>query len=214
MGAAAFCRCFVNKLYFGDNLDILREYVADESVDLIYLDPPFNSQVQYNVLFNRHDDDKSSAQAGAFRDTWTWGNEAEWAFQEIMKVGGGTARFIDALRSALNESDMMAYLVMMAVRLREMHSKLKPTGSLYLHCDPTASHYLKVVLDGVFGPENFRSEIVWRRSPSHNKLTKQYGPIHDVNADQLDGYCSRLCRAGWRMKLLRVAYDRFLLAST
>ncbi len=169
-----------NKLYFGDNLDVLREYVPDESVDLVYLDPPFNSQAQYNVLFDTPKDDSSSAQAGAFRDTWTWGPDAEWSYKEVMRAGGATARFIDALRSALKESDMMAYLVMMAARLHELHKKLKPTGSLYLHCDPTASHYLKIVLDGIFKPENFRSEIVWRRSPSHNKLTRQFGPIHDT----------------------------------
>src|SRR5438309_1345054 len=143
----------MNQLYFGDNLDVLREYVEDRSVDLIYLDPPFNSQAQYNVLFDRPDNERVSAQAGAFRDTWMWGDEAEWAFKEVMRAGGGTARFIDALRSALKESDMMAYLVMMAVRLRELHAKLKGTGSLYLHCDPTASHYLKILLDGIFGAD-------------------------------------------------------------
>jgi site-specific DNA-methyltransferase (adenine-specific) len=168
-----------NKLYFGDNLDILREYVADESIDLIYLDPPFNSQVQYNLLFERQDEEKSSAQAGAFRDTWHWGDEAEWSYRELMKIGRGPARFIDALRSALHESDMMAYLVMMAVRLHELHRKLKRTGSLYLHCDPTASHYLKLLLDGVFGAENFRNEIIWKRTGSHNSA-QRFGPVHDV----------------------------------
>jgi len=167
-----------NRLYFGDNLDILREYVANESVDLIYLDPPFNSQAHYNLLFERPKDERVSAQAGAFRDTWSWGDEAEWAFQHIMKIGGGTARFIDALRSALNESDMMAYLVMMAVRLHELHRKLKPTGSLYLHCDPTASHYLKVVMDGIFGPAQFQNEIIWKRTSAHSSA-KRYGPVHD-----------------------------------
>jgi adenine specific DNA methylase Mod len=169
-----------NRLYFGDNLDILREYVPDGSIDLVYLDPPFNSQAQYNLLFERKDEQESSAQAGAFRDTWHWGDEAEWSYQELMKIGGSSARFVTALRSALKESDTMAYLSMMAVRLHLLHAKLKSTGSLYLHCDPTASHYLKIVLDGIFGPQNFRSEIIWRRSPSHNKLTRQFGPIHDT----------------------------------
>ncbi|MBV6489554.1 MAG: hypothetical protein GHHEDOFH_03540 [Pseudorhodoplanes sp.] len=169
----------MNKLYFGDNLDILREYIADESVDLIYLDPPFNSQAQYNLVFDRQDDDSPSAQAGAFLDTWRWGDEAEWSYQELMKIGGGTARFIAALRSALKESDTMAYLSMMALRLQELHGKLKPTGSLYLHCDPSASHYLKVVLDGVFGSDNFLNEVIWKRTSSHNSA-KRYGPSHDT----------------------------------
>jgi len=169
----------VNKLYFGDNLDVLREYVPDASVDLVYLDPPFNSQAQYNVLFRSPKDDAETAQAQAFRDMWAWGDEAEWAFKEVMKGGGGTARLIDALRSALSESDMMAYLVMMAVRLRELHRKLKATGSLYLHCDPTASHYLKVLLDGIFEPDNFLSEISWKRTGTHSSA-KRWGPVHDV----------------------------------
>lgn len=171
-----------NKLYFGDNLDILREYVADESVDLVYLDPPFNSRAQYNVLFQSPADDAASAQVEAFRDTWTWGDEAERSYSEIMKLGGGAARFVDALRSALKESDMMAYLVMMGVRLHELHKKLKPTGSLYLHCDPTASHYLKVILDGVFGPSLFVNEIVWKRSDAKGDSgqgAKHFGRVND-----------------------------------
>jgi adenine specific DNA methylase Mod len=169
----------VNKLYFGDNLDILREYVADESVDLIYLDPPFNSQAHYNLVFDRQDDENTSAQAGAFKDTWQWGDEAEWSYKELMRLGGDTARFIAALRTALKESDTMAYLSMMALRLQELHKKLKPTGTLYLHCDPSASHYLKVVLDGVFRSENFLNEIIWKRTSSHNSA-KRYGPSHDT----------------------------------
>ena len=168
-----------NKLYFGDNLDILREYIADESVDLIYLDPPFNSQAQYNVLFQTPDNLKAAAQAEAFRDSWTWGEEANWSYQEIMKIGGSTARFIEALRSALGQSDMMAYLVMMAVRLYELHRKLKDTGALYLHCDPTASHYLKIILDQVFGPGRFLNEVIWKRTSAHSSA-KRYGPVHDV----------------------------------
>ena len=152
-----------NKLWFGDNLTILREEVADESVDLVYLDPPFNSQANYNVLFRTPDNDAASAQVEAFRDTWSWGPEAEWAFDEIMRTGGGVTSIIYALRSALGESDMMAYLVMMAQRLHELRRVLKPTGSLYLHCDPTASHYLKIILDSIFGPRQYLNEIVWRR---------------------------------------------------
>lgn len=167
-----------NTLYFGDNLDVLRNDVRDGSVDLIYLDPPFNSKAQYNVLFRSPRDD-TSAQAGAFLDTWMWGDEAEWCFGESMKLGGGLARYIDALRSALGESDMMAYLVMMSVRLAVLHQKLKDSGSLYLHCDPTASHYLKIILDAIFGPMNFRNEIIWQRTNAHNSAN-QFGRVHDT----------------------------------
>jgi site-specific DNA-methyltransferase (adenine-specific) len=173
----------VNRLFFGDNLDVLREYISDESVDLIYLDPPFNSQAHYNLVFERPSAEDLSAQAGAFRDTWMWGDEAEWSFQELMRIGGGTARLIDALRSALKESDMMAYLAMMALRLHELRRKLKPTGSLYLHCDPTASHYLKILLDGIFGVRFYRNEIIWKRTSSHNDASQglsRFGKTHDV----------------------------------
>lgn len=168
-------RSIKGHLYFGDNLDVLHEYVRDESVDLIYLDPPFNSQAQYNVLFQTPKKDIESAQAQAFRDTWTWNEETEWAFKKIMETGGGSARFIEALRGALGESDMMAYLVMMAVRLEALHRKLKPTGSLFLHCDQTASHYLKVVLDGIFGPRRFLNEILWKRRVGMSSA------VHDSN---------------------------------
>lgn len=168
-----------NTLYFGDNLDVLREYVEDESVDLIYLDPPFNSKAQYNVLFRSPENAAAAAQVEAFRDTWTWGREANIAYRQIMEMGGDVARIIDALKSALGESDMMAYLVMMAVRLRWLHRKLKPTGSLYLHCDPTASHYLKIILDSVFSPVRFRSEIIWKRTTAHSGA-KKFAPVHDV----------------------------------
>lgn len=170
-----------NKLFFGDNLEVLREQVKDESVDLVYLDPPFNSQARYNVLFKSPVEDVTSAQVGAFLDFWSWHTgEAEAAYHEIMtNVGGPTATFVSALRSALGESDMMAYLVMMAQRLVELRRVLKPTGSLYLHCDPTASHYLKILLDGIFGPDKFRNEIIWKRTSAHNSA-KRWGPIHDV----------------------------------
>ena len=170
----------MNKLFFGDNLEILREYVDDRSVDLIYLDPPFNSKLQYNVLFQTPRSNEASAQAGAFRDTWMWGEDAEWSYREVMKIGGGTARFIEALRSALGESDMMAYLVMMAVRLDALHKKLKPTGSLYLHCDPTAAHYLKILLDGIFGADGFANEVIWQRSMGKALMTKRLPTNHDV----------------------------------
>lgn len=169
----------MNSLYFGDNLEILRStQIPDRSIDLIYLDPPFNSKAQYNVLF-RSPRDTASAQAGAFLDTWVWGDEAEWCYQECMRTGGGVARYIDALRAALGESDMMACLVMMSVRLATLRDKLKAEGSLYLHCDPTASHYLKIILDAVFSAENFRNEIVWKRTTTHSD-SKTWSRVSDT----------------------------------
>jgi site-specific DNA-methyltransferase (adenine-specific) len=145
-----------NALYYGDNLDVLRDSIASESVDLIYLDPPFNSQANYNVLFRSPAGMQSQAQIEAFEDTWHWGQEAEDAFDQVLRSGNtNAADLLRAMRSFLGENDMMAYLAMMAVRLIELHRVLKPTGSLYLHCDPTASHYLKTVLDAIFGPTNF-----------------------------------------------------------
>jgi len=151
-----------SKLYFGDNLDILREHVAAESVDLIYLDPPFNSNATYNVLFQEKSGEKSAAQITAFEDTWHWGMESEYAYQEVVKEGSKKlSDLMQAMRTFLGQNDMMAYLVMIAQRMVELHRVLKPTGSLYLHCDPTASHYLKLMMDAVFGAVNFRNEIIW-----------------------------------------------------
>src|SRR5919206_2886600 len=142
-----------NFLFYGDNLDVLRRHVEDESVDLVYLDPPFNSNATYNVLFRAPTGEQSQAQIEAFEDTWHWNETAERAFDEVINSGNtDAAEMLRAMRSFLKENDMMAYLAMMAVRLLELHRVLKPTGSLYLHCDPTASHYLKILLDGMFGP--------------------------------------------------------------
>lgn len=144
----------MNHLYYGDNLTVLRG-MAGESVDLIYLDPPFNSNAGYNVLFKAPDGSGSAAQIEAFDDTWHWNDSAEAAFQDVLRSGNGAAaEMLRAMRSFLGENDMMAYLAMMAVRLIELHRVLKPTGSLYLHCDPTASHYLKILLDAVFGEDS------------------------------------------------------------
>jgi len=170
-----------NKLYFGDNLGILREHVDDGSVDLIYLDPPFNSNASYNVLFQEKSGKKSAAQITAFEDTWQWGMESEEAFHDIVTSGRRkVADLMQALRSFLGQSDMMAYLAMMTPRLVELHRTLKPTGSLYLHCDPTASHYLKIVLDGVFEKGGFRNEIIWQRTNAHNMRTKGYVRANDT----------------------------------
>ncbi len=174
----------MKKLYYGDNLQILREHIADESVDLIYLDPPFNSKRDYNLLFKTPKGHESDAQITAFEDTWHWGGQAQDEFREIAKCRNtDVAEMMQALRAFLGENDMMAYLTMMANRLLEMHRVLKPTGSLYLHCDPTASHYLKIVLDGVFGKENYRNEIIWKRSYAHSdgaQGSKHFGRITDT----------------------------------
>lgn len=169
-----------NKLYYGDNLAVLREYIPSASVDLIYLDPPFNSRQDYNVLFAEKDGSRSASQITAFKDTWEWNIESERAYEEVVEQGGRVADAMRAFRTLLGGTDMLAYLAMMAPRLIELRRVLKDTGSIYLHCDPTASHYLKLLMDGVFGPDNFRSEIIWRRTNSHNKLSLQYGPIHDT----------------------------------
>ena len=158
-----------NALYYGDNLAVLRESIPDESVDLIYLDPPFNSDANYNVLFRTPSGQQSAAQIEAFEDSWHWNQHAEEAFGEVLRSENtDAAELLRAMRSFLRENDLMAYLAMMAARLIELHRVLKSTGSLYLHCDPTASHYLKLLLDAVFGPEHFQNEITWRRSSPHN----------------------------------------------
>ncbi|MGQ7790791.1 site-specific DNA-methyltransferase [Faunimonas sp. B44] len=170
-----------NRLFYGDNLAVLRESIADESVDLIYLDPPFNSNASYNVLFKAPSGEQSAAQIEAFEDTWHWNESAERAFDEVVTGPHSDASImLRAMRSALGENDMMAYLAMMAVRLIELHRVLKPTGSLYLHCDPTASHYLKVLLDAVFDARNFRNEIVWKRTTAHNDAKNRFADVSDI----------------------------------
>lgn len=146
-----------NQLYYGDNLAVLREYIKNESVDLIYLDLPFNSRQDYNVLFAGRDGTRSASQIMAFEDTWEWNMDAPRAFEEIVERGGRVSDAMHAFHTFLGRSDMMAYLAMMAPRLIELHRGLKETGSIYLHCDPTASHYLKLLMDAVFGPQFFRN---------------------------------------------------------
>ncbi|MFN3868794.1 MAG: site-specific DNA-methyltransferase, partial [Hyphomicrobiaceae bacterium] len=159
---------------------MLRESVTDESVDPIFLDPPFNSNAIYNVLFRGPSGDASQAQIEAFEDTWHWNNAAERAFDEVMQGrNADVANMLRAMRSFLNDNDMMAYLTHMAVRLVELHRVLKPTGSIYLHCDPTASHYLKVLMDAVFGSDRHRNEIIWKRTSGHSDATR-FGSVHDT----------------------------------
>ena len=171
----------MNHLYYGDNLAVLRDSIADASVDLIYLDPPFNSNASYIVLFKGPAGNDSAAQIEAFDDIWHWNNSAESAFGDVMRSGNSNAaEMLRAMRGFLGDNDMMAYLAMMAVRLLELHRVLKPTGSLYLHCDPTASHYLKILLDAVFGARFYRNEIIWKRTNAHNVKSKAFPRVHDT----------------------------------
>lgn len=179
-----------NQLWFGDNLEVLqsKEFDREPFVDLIYLDPPFNSNANYNVLFEEKSGAKSESQTVAFKDTWEWGVEAQTAMDRIMTGGRAPQKLkdlIEALSKFLSKDNtasktpMMAYLVMMAERLVELHRVLKPTGSLYLHCDPTASHFLKLVLDAIFGVRGFRNEVIWKRTSGHSDA-KRFGSIHDT----------------------------------
>ena len=169
-----------NVLYYGDNLDILRRYIHDESVDLVYLDPPFKSDQNYNILFAEHNGTHSASQIKAFKDTWKWDQSAAAAYQEIVEgEHQRVSQAMQAFRTFLGESDMMAYLAMMTPRLIELGRVLKPTGSIYLHCDPTASHYLKMLMDAVFGPTRFRKEIIWCYTRPSN-IVKRYPRVHHV----------------------------------
>lgn len=173
----------MNRLYYGDNLHVLREQIPDESVDLIYLDPPFNSNANYNVLFKSPKGEQSEAQITAFEDTWHWTRESARTLEQLKFKHGELAELLDLMVRQFGHNDLSAYLVMMAIRLVELHRVLKPTGSLYLHCDPTASHYLKMILDMIFEAKNFRSEITWKRSSAHNDAKqgrKAYGNIADI----------------------------------
>jgi site-specific DNA-methyltransferase (adenine-specific) len=171
-----------NLLYFGDNLGWLREQgkFPDESVDLVYLDPPFNSNRNYNVLFKESDVRESEAQIHAFEDTWTWSTDVEDVSNDFWMTGPEKAKqMLKSMIAALGRNDVTAYLTMMAPRLVELHRVLKPTGSLYLHCDPTASHYLKIMLDSIFGPRCFRNEIRWKRTHAHGDSRRRFASISD-----------------------------------
>jgi site-specific DNA-methyltransferase (adenine-specific) len=168
-----------NQLFYGDNLDVLKRYVKDESVDLVYLDPPFNSRQDYNVLFKEKDGRASSSQILAFEDTWEWNTESKSMYDALAERGDKVSDVMRAFHTFIHGSDLMAYLAMMAPRLIELKRVLKPNGSLYLHCDPTASHYLKLLMDAIFGPESFRSEIIWKRSTTHSDA-KRWSPISDT----------------------------------
>ena len=178
----------INRLFYGDNLEVLRgkddtgqPNIPDESVDLVYLDPPFNSRQDYNVLFAEKDGSQSSSQIHAFEDTWEWNIDAMRAYEQIVEQGGRVADALRAFKTFLFNTDMMAYLAMMAPRLVELRRVLKETGSIYLHCDPTASHYLKILMDAVFGPQFFKNEVIWKRTSAHEKSGRQaMEPCHDM----------------------------------
>jgi site-specific DNA-methyltransferase (adenine-specific) len=171
----------MNSLYFGDNLEVMRESIKDESVDLVYLDPPFNSKRDYNLLFKSPEGAESNAQITAFEDSWHWGVQAVHEYNEVVQgTNTNVAELLIALKGFLGTNDMMAYIVMMANRLVELHRVLKPTGSLFLHCDPTASHYLKLVLDGVFGNSNFRNELIWNYGGWTHQQMNHFPRKHDV----------------------------------
>jgi site-specific DNA-methyltransferase (adenine-specific) len=171
----------MNTLFYGDNLEILREYIPDESVDLVYLDPPFNSNRAYNQIFKDKNGKYPPSQIKAFDDTWSWSDETERILDELKKpeYPAQLYRTLKAFETAMGTTDMMAYLVMMGIRLCELHRALKKTGSIYLHCDPSASHYLKIVMDRIFGEKNFINEVIWKRTDAKGNVQRKYGWIHD-----------------------------------
>jgi len=172
----------MNRLYFGDNLKWLsdRKEFPDVSVDLVYLYRPFNSNADYNVLFREPSGQVSQAQFHAFTDTWSWADAADtYHNSSTLAQTSAVVELMEALHSFLKHSPMMAYLAMMAPRLVELHRLLKDTGSLYLHCDPTATHYLRMLLDEIFEATNFRNEIIWKRTSAHANVIKKFGAVHD-----------------------------------
>lgn len=194
-----------NQLYYGDNLNVLRHYVNDESVDLVYLDPPFNSNRNYSVIFNRNGKvtDANSAQIEAFEDTWHWTHTTEQQFTDFIDTAPGRiADAVSAFRTLVGENDAMAYIVNMAPRLVQLHRALKPTGSLYLHCDPTMSHYLKLILDAIFGPEHFRNEIIWNRTAAKGLSSTRLANNHDVILCYAKGPKSK-----WKSSEAFIPYD-------
>ena len=168
-------------LYYGDNLDILRRYLKDESVDLVYLDPPFNSAQNYNAFFHEKDGTDAASQIHAFEDTWHWDTGTALEYNKITEQADErVGKVMQAFYTFLGGNDMMAYLTMMSSRLVELRRVLKPTGSLYLHCDPTASHYLKLLCDAILGKEYFRNEIIWKRTTAKSLAFRNLPNNHDI----------------------------------
>jgi DNA modification methylase len=169
----------MNSLYYGNNLEVLKLHVKDETVDLVYLDPPFKSDQDYNVLFAEKDGTAAASQFKAFEDTWEWNQDSAAMYEQLVESGGRVSDVMQAFRRFLGTNDMLAYLTMMAPRLVELRRVLKSTGSIYLHCDPTASHYLKILLDAIFGPTSFRNEVIWKRTSAHSAAIR-WGDVHDT----------------------------------
>jgi site-specific DNA-methyltransferase (adenine-specific) len=192
----------IRRLYYGDNLDILRDHIPDESVDLIYLDPPFNSQASYNVLFKSQKGERSTAQIAAFEDTWAWGIQSERYLNDLLKQKGELADLLNLLVRTLGQNSLSAYLVMMAIRLVELHRVLKSTGSFYLHCDPTASHYLKMILDIIFSSVNFNNEIIWKRTAAKGLAKRRFPKNHDVIL-----FYSKSDQFTWNLEHTYIPYD-------
>lgn len=183
---SAFGRDLLDTLYYGDNLEILSRFISDESVDLVYLDPPFNKNAAYSVIFRDESGRTSDAQMATLEDYWHWGPTPARHYEYLTNstehrgaVPHAVSALMGALHTAIRPSPLLAYLVEMTVRLVELHRVLRATGSLWLHCDPTASHYLKIVLDALFGPEQFLAEVTWKRWSAHGDA-KRFGSVHDV----------------------------------
>ncbi len=196
-----------NTLYYGDNLDILRRYIPDESVDLVYLDPPFKSDQNYNILFKEQNGSRAASQIRAFEDTWIWTQESEAIYTDLVIKGDKVADCLRAFRTFLGPCDMLAYLVMMAPRLVELRRVMKSTASIYLHCDPTASHYLKMLMDAVFGAKNFRNELIWCYSTS-GRPRKEFAKKHDVIL-----FYSKTRNYFWNNKEVRIPYSQEYIKS-
>lgn len=194
-----------NTLYYGDNLDVMRRHIKDETADLVYADPPFKSNQNYNVLFQEKDGDRAASQILAFEDTWRWDQEDEAVYADIVTHGGRISEAMQAFRQLIGPCDMLSYLVMMAPRLMECRRVLKPTGSMYLHCDPSASHYLKLLMDAVFGPGNFRNQIVWKRTFAHGNVTQNFGSISDILL-----FCSKTDVYTWNQTFKSLSEDHVL----
>lgn len=204
MDADAMHETGLNKLYYGDNMDVLREHIATASVDVIYLDPPFNSDRIHNVLFWEMSGADSSAQIQTFDDIWTWTQDTEALYRDLASGSAplNVSAAIEAILKLIGETDLMAYLIMMTARLLELHRVLRATGLIFLHCDPTVSHYLKIICDSIFGSENFRNEIIWQRTQAMSSMARRLRSNHDV----ILAY-GRSDRALWNESALFQPYD-------
>jgi adenine specific DNA methylase Mod len=198
-----------NKLFYGDCLGVMKT-LPEECCDLIYLDPPFNSNATYNLLFASPTGDQARAQIEAFDDTWHWGEQSAREYKDIQKTAPtDVSNMLVALVAFLGTNDVTAYLTMMTSRLLEIKRLMKDTASIYLHCDPSASHYLKVILDGIFGAENFRNEIIWKRTTAKSLMTRRMPSNHDIIF-----YYSKTPNYTFNQEALYIPYDEDKLPET